>query len=89
MNKFKSIFYLFLVTGLFSILLGIYMFINEKTSGGFTYTRYGKSGTGEINGLSAIIIGLLVLFLSLVALNQAKINQAEREKLFPNSKKRK
>ncbi len=89
MNKFKNLFYLFLLAGILIFLLGVYMKLNETISSGFTYSKSGKSGIGEINGDGTIAISIFIIILSFIILYQHKVNLKERETLFPNEIKKK
>lgn len=65
------------------------MKFNEVVSSGYTYSKGGKSGIGEINGDGTIAISIFIIILSFIILYQHKVNLRERELLFPNEIKKK
>jgi len=57
--------WILLISGILTLVVGVYLFLNQIYSIGYTSLRSGEIHEGELTGFGGIFLGILLLILSL------------------------
>ena len=81
MKTYKILFGVVLISGILTLIAGIYLSVNQIMSIGYTSNRIGEITEGQFTGISGIFIGIFILMLSIWVYKMYKTEKKKFDEL--------